>query len=472
MVPAHHAASLQRGYGSRAPARWTSVPRRRIAAQEIDMASTERIEGLIERPYWWDAAPREVASDTALPQRADAVVVGSGYAGLAAALTLARAGRSVVVLDAEAPGYGASSRSGGMIGHGHRLPYSTLADRFGPAKAAALVKEGVASLDHLVALVEQEGIDADLQRVGRFRGAATPADYEAQAREAERLTRETGVPVDIVPRAEQRREIASDLYHGGVVFPLHGGVHPAKLHTGLLAAARAAGATVIGFAPVTAIAADGGGHKVTTPSGTIHARDVLVTTNAYSGPATPDIARRVVGTPSFMIATEPLGANRIGALFPTRRMIVETAATHLYFRPSPDGERIVLGGRAALHPIPLPEAAGRLRALLATVFPELAGVRLTHAWTGKVGMTRSDLPGIGRRDGLWYAVGCNGSGVALMPYLGTKLAAKVLGQDDAVTAFDDIAPPAIPFYAGRAWFLPALTYWWRAKDALRTLRGG
>jgi len=422
-------------------------------------------------PYWWDAAPREAPGDAPVPAEADIAIAGAGYAGLSAALTLARAGRSVVVLDAEAPGFGGSSRSGGMVGHGHRLSYAALTERFGRDKALALLAEGVASLDFVVDLIAREGIDARFGRVGRYRGAATPAAYETLAREAEALTRDLGMAIEVLPRAEQRRELASDLYFGGLVFHGHGGLHPALFHTGLLAVARNAGVTVVGHTPVAGIRRDGAGFEVAHARGVVRAREVIVATNGYSANAFGPLSRRVVGTPSYMIATEPLGANRVTSLIPNARMIVETAASHLYFRPSPDGERIVLGGRAALHRIPLEEAARRLKGHLVRVFPELADVGLSHAWTGFVAMTRSDLPGIGQRDGVWYAMGCNGSGVALMPYLGHKVALKLLGDPAGATAYDDIDLPAVPFYDGRPWFLPAVTYWWRAKDALARLRG-
>jgi NADPH-dependent 2,4-dienoyl-CoA reductase/sulfur reductase-like enzyme len=90
-------------------------------------------------PYWWDAAPPESPTEVAVPKNCDVAIIGAGYAGLSAALTLARAGRSVVVLDAVAPGEGASSRSGGMIGHGHRLSYTKLIERFGAQKARDLI---------------------------------------------------------------------------------------------------------------------------------------------------------------------------------------------------------------------------------------------------------------------------------------------------------------------------------------------
>lgn len=430
------------------------------------------IAGIRQEPYWWEAAPREPAPEAPPPlppAPVDVAVVGAGYAGLSAALTLARAGRSVLVLDAGPPGHGGSSRSGGMVGHGHRLSYSALAARHGTDTAKALIREGMASLEFAVELIAREGIDARFRRTGRFRGAATPADYEAVAREAELLSRDLGMPVEVVPRADQRREIASDLYYGGVLFHAHGGLHPALFHQGLLRAARAAGAEVAGHTPVTGVfSVAGGGHEVATPRGAVRAKQVLVATNAYTPNAIPDLARRVVAMPSFLVATERLGENRVGALVPNGRMLVETAASHLYFRPSPDGQRILMGGRAALHPIPLEEAARRLGAHLLRVFPSLGAVRLDHVWTGHVAMTRSDLAGIGRRrDGVWYALGCNGSGVALMPYLGHKAALKILGDPGGATAFDGIDTGSTPFLALRPLLRRSMTAWYRAKDALR-----
>lgn len=426
------------------------------------------LSGLRERPFWWEAAPPEAAADVALPARVDVAIIGAGYAGLAAALTLARAGRSVLVLDAEAPGHGASTRSGGMVGHGHRLSYAGLIDRFGRAKAQALIREGMASLDFTVSLIEREGIDARLLRTGRFRGAARPADYESLAREADLLAKDLGMAVAVIPRAEQAREIASDRYHGGLLFLAHGGLHPALFHRGLLAAARRAGAVVAGHAPVLAVCRADAGHEIHTPRGRLEAGEVLVTTNGYTGRRpVPALARRLVALPSFVVATEPIGQNRVRALIPNGRMMVETAASHLYFRPSPDGERIVLGGRAALHPIPLRQAASRLGAHLVRVFPQLDGIRLDHVWTGNVAMTRSDLPAIGRdRDGCWYALGCNGSGVALMPYLGHKAAQKILGDPNGATAFDDIRAGSVPFLFARPLLQRTLSLVWQARERL------
>ncbi len=421
----------------------------------------------MSKPFWWEAAPRESEQEVNLPATADCVVVGAGYAGLNAALTLARAGRSVVVCEAGPPGFGASSRSGGMIGHGHRLSYSNLIALYGAAKAKTLIGEGMASLDYVKQLINSEGIDARLSAVGRLRGAWTQADYDTMGREAELLRRDLGLPVDVVQKSDMHKEIASDSYQGGLVFHSHGGVHPALFQQGLLGVACSAGVEVAGFTPVTRIDRQIDHTLVHTQRGSIKARDVIVATNGYSAGPVLDFARRLVPMPSFLIATEEIGENRVRDLIPNLRMIVETREKHLYYRPSPDGKRIILGGRAALHPIELEEAKVRLKKELVALFPSLAQTEISHVWTGNIAMTRSDLPGIGKLGGLWYALGCNGSGVALMPYLGHKLALKILGDKEGVTAFDDIPFKAIPFYDGRPWFLPLMTAWYRGRDWLR-----
>jgi glycine/D-amino acid oxidase-like deaminating enzyme len=432
----------------------------------VDSAAND----LKQTPLWWETAPREGDLGATLPRSADIVIIGAGYTGLSCALALARAGRSVTVIDSGAPGFGASSRSGGMVGHGHRLSYAKLEARYGAPKAKAILREGVAAFDFTIALIERERIDAKFARVGRFRGCATASDYEANAREAERLRSEIGVPCEVVPRAEQHREVASDAYQGGVVFPTHGGLHPGLFHAGLLDVARQAGATVIGHMPALRIDGTKGARRVATARGVVTASEIVVATNGYTPRSIGPLARRLLPIPSFLIATEPVGANRVRAAIPNGRMIVETRSKHLYFRPSPDGQRIILGGRAALHPIALNEAARWLQRELGTILPDLATVQVTHCWTGNVAFTLRELPGIGRHNGIWHALGCNGSGVALMPYLGNKLAQKITGAADGTTAFDDLPLRPIPLYWGDPWFRPLMTAWYRLTDRFESTR--
>ncbi len=417
-------------------------------------------------PWWWEAARPEWREGEALPTSVDVLIVGAGYTGLSAALTLARAGRSSLVLDALAPGDGASTRNGGMIGSGHRLSLTALQRRYGRERALALLREGLESLEFTAALIARERIECRFVRSGRFRAACRPAHYEAMAREIERLRAAIGLEADMVPRAEQHREIGSEAYYGGCVYHRHGGLQPALFHRGLLERAQAAGARIAGHAPVTAIERDGERFAVRVHGQRITARDVIVASNGYTGAATPALRRRIVPVASYIIATEVLSPQTLARLIPNARMIVESGMRHAYYRIAPDGERLLFGGRAALTPIDLRQSAVRLHRFLRMLFPDLAGARLTHSWSGFVGFSRDGLPHIGVHDGVHYAMAYCGSGVAMAPYLGHKIAQRLLGAKEAATAFDGLAFAPIPLYTGRPWFLPALELYHRTLQRL------
>jgi glycine/D-amino acid oxidase-like deaminating enzyme len=325
------------------------------------------------------------------------------------------------------------------------------------------MREGFAALDFTTRLIAEEGIECAYVRCGRFRGAWTAAHYDEMAREIETQRKLLGLDADIVAPADVRAEVATDRYRGGVIFNQHGGLHPALFHTGLLERAEGAGARVIGHTAVTGIQPSNDGVDIQTGRCRIRARDVLIATNGYA-PGAGGEREGVVGMPSFLIATEELGQNRVRSLIPSGRMIVETRAAHCYYRASPDGKRIVLGGRAALHPVPPEEAAARLRAYLVGLFPSLSDVAVTHAWSGNVAMTRSGHPSIGGHDHVWHAMGCNGSGVAMMPYLGWRAAQKILGTAEGGTAFDGLPYRPWPLRALYPLGMPLVSWWWRLKD--------
>ncbi|MGE0719470.1 MAG: NAD(P)/FAD-dependent oxidoreductase, partial [Alphaproteobacteria bacterium] len=204
-------------------------------------------------PWWWEAAPRDHSPPPPLPARADVAIVGSGYAGLAAAVTLARAGRHVVVLDAGAPGSAASSRSVGMVGGRLRQSPGALTAALGAEAATALMREANAAYGWFRDFVRDEGILCDLVRTGRLVCAWTARDLDRLRGLSRLLGERVGIESHVVDRAGLAREIATDLFHGALVLPGDGGVHPARLHDGLLQAARKAGAVVIPFTRVDGI---------------------------------------------------------------------------------------------------------------------------------------------------------------------------------------------------------------------------
>ena len=150
-------------------------------------------------PWWWEAASPECTTTSDIPSVADVAIIGAGYTGLSAALTLTRAGRSVVVLDARDPGQGASSRNGGMMGSGHKVSLAAMTARYGRATAVRIVKEGLASLSYTADLIRRENIDCHYAQTGRFRAAFNARHYASLGREVDFLRKELGVDVDMVP---------------------------------------------------------------------------------------------------------------------------------------------------------------------------------------------------------------------------------------------------------------------------------
>ena len=150
-------------------------------------------------------------------------------------------------------------------------------------------------------------------------------------------------------------------------------------------------------------------------------------------------------------------------------MISDSRRVLSYFRPDPHGRRVLWGGRASFSPTTPEVAAPVLHRFMTEVFPELAPVKLTHSWTGNVAFTFDFMPHIGIHEGVHYAVGCQGSGVAMQTWLGHRAGLRLSGQANAVTAFDDLPFPTKPLYGGRPWFLPFIGTWYRLRDRLDRL---
>ncbi|RGP35947.1 NAD(P)/FAD-dependent oxidoreductase [Pseudotabrizicola alkalilacus] len=424
-------------------------------------------------PYWWEAAPVKPLPEQPLVRTLDVAIVGAGYAGLAAGLTLARAGRSVAAFDAMSPGEGASSRNGGITSGTIRHDQATLTRRFGEDKALAIEAEGKVAREFLYDFLATEGIACDFRPVGIFKGAIGFRQYDAMARGAETLARKLKIESYAVPHREQRGFIGTDFYRGGAVRMDIGGLHPGKFHAELLRVALASDLTVHAHTPVTAIERNVGGFRVTTAAGTVQARQVLVCTNGYTDGAAPYLRRRMVPVRSRIIATEELSADTMSRLMPRQMMMSEGRQLGFYYRPSPDGRRILFGGRDSSRVGDPVAPTLRLRNGLVELFPELEKTRLTHSWFGNVAMNRDMLPRIFEKDGVVYATGFCGSGVVWAPWIGTRAAHKLMGHtEQADTAFDFRPPAAVPLYRGNPWFMPAVIKgyglqdriaWWRAK---------
>lgn len=423
-------------------------------------------------PYWWDGAATPDLPGTP-PERVDILIIGAGYTGLSAAIAAHDGGASVAVVDAGQPGQGASSRNGGMFGAHPRLGWDALAARYGADVADGLFAEAGPALRFARGLIADEGIDCDLQETGRIQLAWAASHFETQKRLADHVRAKSDVRIEVVGRDALSREIATERYFGGILFPEHCAIDPKKFHDGLLAAVLRRSVPVVADAEVTGLDRLPGGFRARTRRGEIRAGKVILATGGYTTPAFRWHQARVFPVPSYIIATEELPANLIGHLAPGRRMMVETRARHSYFRVSPDGRRILFGGRASIRGIDMATAARRQQATMAEVWPELADVRLSHVWTGNTGYSFGHMPSVGEDRGLHYAMGFSGSGTVLAPYLGAKAAFRALGDRQGETAYARTAlKPSWLHPFTRPHFLYAADLWYRYAVDPRESRAG
>ncbi len=421
-------------------------------------------------PLWWDEAPLARA-DAAVPSACDVVVIGAGYCGLSAARVLAGCGKSVVVLEAEDPGYGASTRNHGHVAGAGKLP-ADLEERYGPERARLIKEDARLAAEHLRQLLRDEISDVDYVQNGRFVGAHSRGAFAQLVKKGEAWRRDMGLTVSVVPEEEQRSEIGSDFYFGGVTLAEGGALHPAKLYRGMRNLAEAAGAVLCGRSAVSSITRQGAGFVTVSARGTIRSEHVVVATNAYASPATPYLQRRLVPVTAYMIATEPLPPDLARELLPRNRTGGDTKRALYAFRRSPDGNRIVFAGRAKFADIDEAQSSRILHGFMCRVWPQLRPYRISHGWKGLVGFTFDFMPHMGEYDGIHYAAGCQGAGVALMTYLGRQIGLKILGRQERPSGFDGLRFPTLPAYRGRPWFLPAVGGYYTFRDGLdRALSG-
>jgi glycine/D-amino acid oxidase-like deaminating enzyme len=401
-----------------------------------------------------------------LPAEVDVLIVGGGYTGLSAARETAAAGLATLVLEAGHIGTGCSGRNGGQVAYSLKPSFASLSAAHGRERAYAICREAFEAIAHVRSLATQGGADCDWQARGGFYGAHTPRHFERMAREAEQQPKGLEQRISVVPRAEQRSEIASDFYHGGCVYHDDASVDPMKLLLALLRRAADQGAVVADRCRAESIRSAGGRFEVPTSQGTVKARKVLIATNGYSGALSPWHRRRVIPIGSYQISTERIGVDRVRTLIPNGRNISDSRRVVVYYRPSADGERIVFGGRAALSEQDPLACVARLKSMMTRIFPQLSSARIDHAWVGWVAYTFDTMPHVGEREGIHYCMGYCGQGVPLAPYFGMKIGQQMAGLARGRTALDGLPFPTRPYYHGKPWFLAPSVWAYRTLDTL------
>lgn len=423
-------------------------------------------------PYWWEQWQPQDVSPSDVPPETEYVIIGAGYAGLCCALTLAQHGNQVVILEAGLPGSGASTLSGGQVTGGINVG-KTMSAKKGlrqsdEQRKRDLLLEAADGYRYLESLIAQHAINCDYRQTGRLAAAWIPEHLDNWKKRLPLLNSVSQVQARMLTRDELRAELDSPAYHGGVLIERAGLLNPALYYAGLLDAVRKAGVVVCSGSAVSRIEKHAAHYQVDSLRGRLNARQVIIATNGYTGPEMAHLRARVVPVTSHQIATEPLSADLRRTLIPHQRGIAETQRVTHYFRYSPDGSRLLFGGRARFYALDRQQSARVLHQHLTQRFPQLRDIKISHSWGGKVAVTLDYLPHIGQTpQGCFYAVGCNGSGVTMMSWLGHRLARHLIENTPLNASPYGVSPlPGHPLYTGNTWFMPLLGSYYQVRDRL------
>jgi glycine/D-amino acid oxidase-like deaminating enzyme len=425
-----------------------------------------------EKNYWLETVTTPaVQFEGDLADRTDVAIVGGGFCGLSAARTLAKRGFNVAVLEAETFGWGASSRNGGMVLTGMKLPVPTLIKRYGKEAVRKMYSASLESIDCVEQVIREENIDCNFSRCGHLEVACKQAHFDGYEESAALIQREFHHELRIIPKRELRSEIGSDIYFGGMVDETSAGLNPARYVAGLAHAARRAGACLHDNArveKVEAISSKGAlKFRLQTSRGAITAREVILASGAYTGEATPALRKKIIPIGSYIIATEVLPRHLARELSPRNRMIYDSKHFLYYYRLTPDN-RMLFGGRAAFFPETentVRQSAEILRRGMISVYPQLRDTKVEFVWGGTLDFTLDVMPHAGKLDGMYFAAGFAGHGVAAATWFGAKLAGQICGDPNDIP-FDGIKFPAAPLglRSGNTWALPLAGAWYRILD--------
>jgi glycine/D-amino acid oxidase-like deaminating enzyme len=423
--------------------------------------------------YWHEtAAPFEANNPTPVSGHFDVAIIGAGFTGLSAAHSLAKAGLSVAILEAEHVGAGASGRNGGHLNNGLAHDFASAKAHLGATRAHALYQAYDHSINVIEDLIKAEGIECDFRRAGKLKLASKPSHVAGMKANFELLNKEVDPETRWLERSELKGEIGSDCFHGAILYEKSAMMHMGRYVSGLAQAAHRHGASIWEQAPVTARSKTAKGWQLETPRGSLTADRVIAATGAYSGQVKNAplgyFRRRIIPVGSFIVATRPLDNAEVAGLMPGNRTCVTSLNIGNYFRMSPDN-RLIFGGRARFSADTNQQSDAKsgaiLRKSMTQIFPQTANIKIDYCWGGLVGMSKDRFPRAGEADGMIYGMGYSGHGAQFSTLLGQKLANKVMGVEEE-TPLDGLNWPTIPAHSGQPWFLPLVGLWFGLKDRL------
>ena len=352
---------------------------------------------------------------------AELCVIGGGFTGLSAAYHAAEAGAEVALVEAAEPGWGAAGRNGGQVIPGLKLDPDDLERRFGAERGRRLVEFAGAAPDLVFELIAKHRIDCGARRHGwvhavHGRAALRPEEDRVRQWQAR------GAALEMLDRDQVAAVLGSDEYIAGLLDPRGGWLQPLAYARGLARAAQSAGVSLHGMSPATQIDRIADGWKIATPAGNVTAKQVLICTNAYTGPLCSRLTRSLIPVTSYQVATEPLSDELRARILPKGHVSSDTRRVLKYFCMTPEG-RLVMGGRGHVRERESRELYAHIVASMHQLYPETSGARLDYFWSGRVAVTLDHLPKIFELGpGMWSGGGYNGRGVAMATSIGRSLA--------------------------------------------------
>lgn len=423
-------------------------------------------------PFWWEEAEPSHGERSFDKTDCSVLIVGAGYTGLSAAISLAEAGtNNVFIVESQRIGEGASSRNGGQIGNSPKFDLSYATRKFGEKRGCEIMDDYRQAMPFMLRRAATLVDPFDLQIDGAITGAHSRKDLDRMREMCNSMPIDQRGQFEILQEHEVHRVLNTDIYRGALLKHDWGGIHPAKYVRALANRARALGVRIFTGWRYMSAERSGPSYRVmlSETNGSrradVKADSVLLAVNGYAGAESPWLRRRTIPVQSYMIATEPLPFEQLEKLIPHNRVVSDTKHVLYYFRRSPDGTRMLFGGRARFRTSTEQQSAVGLRRFMIHTFPSLKNAEISHSWFGNVCFSYDFVSHVGRMaDGVYYSTCCNGNGISMATYLGHRSAEMILGTPGHDRGVVNTHFPQLYFYDGHPWFLPLIGPWYRFLD--------
>ena len=378
-------------------------------------------------------------------RRVEVAVVGGGYTGLSAALHLAERGRHVALLESHEPGWGAAGRNGGQVNAGLKHEPDVVERDLGPRYGPRLVRLAGEAPDLLFSLITRHRIECEARRSGTLRTTHHPRHVPGLHASVEQWARR-GVTVEFWDASRVAAATGAGRYVAATFDPRGGAVNPLSLARGLAVAALRAGASIHGGTRALRLERAGGAWRIVTPSGTVHADNVVLATDGYSDALWPGLRTSIVPIYSSIIATAPLAAPLSASVLPGGAVVYETGNVTVYYRRDAAG-RLLMGGRGRQSDAARRADYEHLARYACRLWPALADVAWTHWWNGQFALTPDFYPRFHvPAAGLYVGLGYSGRGVAFGIAMGAQLAAAASGEPPDSLALPVTPIPRLPMH--------------------------